>query len=285
MRIDVVFGGQQLTPADVRDASSPSSTCCARRRRSPSRWPMAPRGHPARELRRKSSRASKAFERSDVRLAGERRMLAIPGFDLGNSPARVHARGRRGKDHPADDDERHAARCSAAQGARDVVVASYVNYTAVCTMLRAALRGGADIAMVCAGQDRQFALEDAACAGRYVHNVSKRLTGVELNDAAQACALIDRKYGDNIMRLFDASEHGRALAEAGFGEDLAACAAWIPTRSSGCRRYFRSMSEAARAASFSLRRRYSLADLVDVAAGTGSVLERELCVMALRTRS
>ena len=29
---------------------------------------------------------SKQFERSEVRLAGERRMLAIPGFDMGNSP-------------------------------------------------------------------------------------------------------------------------------------------------------------------------------------------------------
>ena len=29
---------------------------------------------------------SKAFERTDVRLAGERRMMPIPGFDLGNSP-------------------------------------------------------------------------------------------------------------------------------------------------------------------------------------------------------
>jgi 2-phosphosulfolactate phosphatase len=29
---------------------------------------------------------SKQFERRDVRLAGERKMLAIPGFDFGNSP-------------------------------------------------------------------------------------------------------------------------------------------------------------------------------------------------------
>ena len=49
----------------------------------------------------------------------------------------------------------------------------------------------------------------------------KRLTDVVLNDAAQACALIDRKYGEQIVRLFDASEHGRALRDAGFGDDLA----------------------------------------------------------------
>jgi 2-phosphosulfolactate phosphatase len=92
-------------------------------------------------------------------------------------------------------------------------------------MLRAALRGGADITIVCAGQDRQFALEDAACAGRYVSQIVKRLHSVELNDAALAASLIDRRYGDNLMRLFETAAHGRALAAAGFEEDLAACAA------------------------------------------------------------
>jgi 2-phosphosulfolactate phosphatase len=92
-------------------------------------------------------------------------------------------------------------------------------------MLRAAVRGGSDIAIICAGRDRQFALEDAGCAGRYVNSVSKRMATIALNDAAQACALIDGKYGDQVQRLFDASEHGRALRDAGFGDDLAACAA------------------------------------------------------------
>jgi phosphosulfolactate phosphohydrolase-like enzyme len=36
--------------------------------------------------------------------------------------------------------------------------------------------------------------------------------------------LIDRKYGDNLMRLFNTAAHGRALAAAGFEGDLAACA-------------------------------------------------------------
>jgi phosphosulfolactate phosphohydrolase-like enzyme len=48
---------------------------------------------------------------------------------------------------------------------------------------------------------------------------------VKLNDAALAASLIDRKYGDNLMRLFSTAAHGRALAAAGFEADLAACAA------------------------------------------------------------
>jgi len=51
------------------------------------------------------------------------------------------------------------------------------------------------------------------------------LTGVFANDAAQACALIDKRYGEQVLKLFEASEHGRALRDAGFGDDLTACAA------------------------------------------------------------
>ena len=75
------------------------------------------------------------------------------------------------------------------------------------------------------GRDRQFALEDAGCAGRFVDNVSNGAPDVLLNDAAQACALIDRKFGDHLVGLFDASEHGRLLRDAGFGHDLDVCAA------------------------------------------------------------
>ncbi|MEO6876918.1 MAG: 2-phosphosulfolactate phosphatase, partial [Gemmatimonadaceae bacterium] len=154
----------------------------------------------------------------------ERKMLPVPGFDLGNSPLEFKREAVEGKTILLTTTNGTQA-ITAAQGARDVVVASYVNYTAVLTMLRTALRGGTDIMIVCAGRDRQFSLEDAGCAGRYVANVAKRLSGIELNDAAQACALIDRKYGEHVARLFEASEHGRSLRAAGFGDDLVACAA------------------------------------------------------------
>jgi 2-phosphosulfolactate phosphatase len=151
-------------------------------------------------------------------------MLKMDGFDLGNSPGEHTREIVEGKTVLlTTTNGTHAL--LAVQGARDVVVASYVNMSAVSAMLRAALRGGADVAIVCAGQDRQFALEDAACAGRYVYQITKRLQQTELNDAALAASLIDRKYGDNLMRLFSTAAHGRALAAAGFEGDLAACAA------------------------------------------------------------
>ena len=167
---------------------------------------------------------SKSLERSHVRLAGERKMLAIPGFDLGNSPREFTREAVEGKTVLLSTTNGTGA-LVALQGARDVAVASYVNFSAVLAMLRAAARGGSDLSIICAGRERQFSLEDAACAGRYVRHISKSLPTTELNDAARACVMIDRRYGDSLSRLFDEASHGRALTEAGFAEDLVICAA------------------------------------------------------------
>ncbi len=167
---------------------------------------------------------SKQFERSQVRLAGERRMLMIPGFDMGNSPLEFTEAAVSGRTVLINTTNGTRALLGI-QGARDIVIASYVNLSAVSAMLRAAARSDTDIAIVCAGTEGHFSLEDAACAGRYVSSISNTASSsVVPNDAAQACALIDRKYGDNIEKIFKDSSHGQALAEAGFGDDLVASA-------------------------------------------------------------
>ncbi len=224
MRLDVVFGIQQLAAVDLQQrvvavidvlrASTTIAVALSHGART-----IIPLDNSEEVVTR-----AKQFERAAVRTAGERRMLKMEGFDLGNSPLEHTTEAVEGKTVLLTTTNGTRALLSV-QGARDVVVGSYVNLTAVSTMLRTALRGGADITLVCAGNDRQFALEDAACAGRFVHQILKRLPGVELNDAAAAAQMIDKKYGDNLKRLFESAAHGRALAAAGFGEDLAACAA------------------------------------------------------------
>ena len=222
MRIDVLYGVQQLASQDVQgrvvaviDVLRASTTVAVALANG------AKAVIPFESSDEVVARA-KHLERDDVLLAGERRMHAIPGFDLGNSPREYSAEAVEGKTVLLTTTNGTVA-LAGIQGARDVVVASYVNYSAVSAMIRAAARGEADVTIVCAGRDRQFALEDAACAGRFTRAVS-RPSLVRLNDAAQACSLIDRRYGDRLDRLFEDSEHGRALAEAGFAEDLILCA-------------------------------------------------------------
>jgi len=223
MRIDVFFGSQALTPADVSGrviavidvlrASTSIAVALANGAKS-----VIPFDSPEEAVTRRTS-----LDKSDVRLAGERKMLMIPGFDLGNSPREFTPEAIEGKTVLMVTTNGTGS-LTAVQGARDVVVASFVNFSAVLALLRTAARGGTDIAIICSGRDRQFSLEDAACAGRYARQITRRMTGTELNDAARAAMLIDKKYGDNILKLFQDSTHGRALSEAGFAEDVAMCA-------------------------------------------------------------
>ena len=224
MRLEVFFGSQALTPADVAGrvvavidvlrASTSIAVALANGARS-----VIPFDSPEEAVTRRLS-----LDKSEVRLAGERKMVMIPGFDLGNSPREFTAEAIGGKTVLMVTTNGTGS-LTAVQGARDVVVASYVNFSAVLALLRTAARGGTDITIICSGRERQFSLEDAACAGRYARQIAKRLASADLNDAARAAQLIDKKYGDNLKRLFEESTHGRALAEAGFTEDLDICAA------------------------------------------------------------
>ncbi len=166
---------------------------------------------------------AKAFERDEVRLAGERRMRKIEGFDLGNSPGEFTPEAVEGRTVLMTTTNGTAA-FSAAAGAKAVYAAAYVNFTPVLAVMRRALRRGADLAVICAGHDGRFSLEDAVCAGRFVRHATRRLTGVAHNDAALAAVQLHRKFGTDVWRVFETSGHGQALAEAGFADDLVACA-------------------------------------------------------------
>ena len=222
MRLDVFFGVQQLGTADVQGrvvavidvlrASTSIAVALANGAKA-----VVPFDSSEDVVNR-----AKQFERREVKLAGERKMHAIPGFDLGNSPREFTAEAVEGKTILFTTTNGTQA-LTAVQGARDVVVASYVNFSATLAMLRAAARGGTDVSIVCAGRDKQFSIEDSACAGRYARYIAQRLTGVVMNDAALACTMIDRRYGDNLTRLFNEASHGKALAEAGYADDLVLC--------------------------------------------------------------
>ncbi|HMA20450.1 MAG TPA: 2-phosphosulfolactate phosphatase [Gemmatimonadaceae bacterium] len=222
MKLDVFMSPGEIAPGDVQGRVVAvidvlrASTCIAVALTNGARTVV-----PVEDVDEAITR-SKQFDRSEVRLAGERKMVAIPGFDMGNSPLEFTQEAVNGRTVLITTTNGTRA-LLALQGARDIVVASYVNHAAVSAMLRAAARSN-DISIVCAGTEGHFSLEDAACAGRYVRSISQHGSSMTVNDAAHACALIDGKYGDNIAEIFKDSRHGQALAEAGFGDDLVACA-------------------------------------------------------------
>ena len=166
---------------------------------------------------------ARSLERSDVLLAGERKMVPIRGFDLGNSPGEFTPAVVQGKTIVMTTTNGTAA-LAGAQGAHEVLVGSFANYSVVVAWLRAAARADKSITLVCAGTDGRFALEDAICAGRFVRAIARRGIEAELGDAARIAAMIDRQMGADLPSVLRDSEHGRALIEAGHGDDVAYCA-------------------------------------------------------------
>lgn len=223
MRVDVFFTPQELAPSDVANrvvavvdvlrASTSIAVALANGARA-----VMPLANSEEVVSR-----SKSLTKSEVRLAGERKSKQIEGFDMGNSPLEYTKEVVEGKTIVTTTTNGTPA-ILAVQGARDVVIASYVNFSAVLSMLRSAARGGTDVTLLCAGQDRRFALEDAACAGMFVQQITAKHPKAETNDAAKAATLIDKKYGTNIVRLLRSCAHGIVLEEAGFGDDLEVCA-------------------------------------------------------------
>ena len=224
MRVDVFFGASSMTSADVNgrvvvviDVLRASTTIAAA-------LANGARSVIPFESAEEAITRSKSFARGDYKLAGERRNLMIPGFDLGNSPREFTREQVEGKSILLTTTNGTAA-LVAVQGAREVVVGCYANFTAVLSLVRAAARGGNDIVILAAGSDRRFSLEDATCAGRFVRMAALRNPGAVLNDAAVTALLLHRRYGADLSRLFADASHGRALVEAGFAEDLPVCGA------------------------------------------------------------
>lgn len=224
MRIDVIFGPSAFNSADVQGrlavvidvlrASSTIATALANGARN-----VIPFDSVDEAITR-----SKSFEKGEVALAGERRMLPIAGFEFGNSPSQFVSEAVAGKTILFTTTNGTAA-LLAVQGAREVFVAGFVNFSAVLTVLRAAVRSGNDIVLLCAGNDRQFALEDAVCAGRFVRALLRRSPELELNDAALVALTIERGYRRDITQLGRDASHARALSEAGLERDVTDCLA------------------------------------------------------------
>src|SRR6266542_3591079 len=131
------------------------------------------------------------LEKNGYVLAGERKSLKIEGFPLGNSPREMTAE-----------------------------VAAAVNFSAVAERARAVFEERGDLVIVCAGREKQFALEDGYVAGRLVKAVRKGRRKIALNDAATVVLDLPSRFA-NWAAALGASEAARELRAADLGEDVA----------------------------------------------------------------
>jgi 2-phosphosulfolactate phosphatase len=143
-------------------------------------------------------------------LGGERSAVRIEGFDVGASPREFLGEPRA-----------EAVIFSTTNGTRAILAAagrcdhvylvSLLNLSAVAG---AARELGEDVAVLCAGFQGSFALDDAYCAGRIVE-----LLDGDRGDAAKAAAIIAGAFPDAHTALL-----ARTYGPPGLEDDIAFCA-------------------------------------------------------------
>ena len=208
MRVHVAFGPGEQTPApvgivvDVLRATSTMTQalaagyrrvlCCA-------------------EI--EEARAIAASEGS-AKLAGERRLEHIEGFDFGNSPREL-AGGPAAETLVLTTTNGTRLLVAAAARFEQVFVGSLLNLDAVAAAARAP---GEDVAVLCAGVLGELALDDAYCAGR----IAAALGG-ENEDSAEAAVRLAASFPDALAGL-GASRSARNLRRHGLEADIDWCA-------------------------------------------------------------
>jgi 2-phosphosulfolactate phosphatase len=156
-------------------------------------------------------------------LGGERDSVALPGFDVGNSPREYSAARVHGKVVVTTTTNGTQA-LLAAREAETLLVGAFVNLPSVVKRLRTLSPSGENLTLVCAGQEGAEALEDTACAGAIVAAV--RGEGLTKPLETGAAAALDKwtRGGSSPQMAFARAAHARTLMAKGFQHDLDAAA-------------------------------------------------------------
>jgi 2-phosphosulfolactate phosphatase len=154
-----------------------------------------------------------------VLLGGERGGLPLPGFDHGNSPREYTAPVCGGTTLVLTTTNGTRALLRAAEAER-VLVAGFVNYSAVCEQLKQEVR---PVHIVCAGTEGEVTLEDTLLAGALVDFLCED-GEVRLNDAGRLAWDCFENHGRVLVGALEVSRGGTQLRQLGYDEDIRAAA-------------------------------------------------------------
>ena len=208
MRVHVAFTPGELTPAPVGivvDVLRATSTICQALSSGYGRVLCCAEVDEARELAQSEGLA---------KLAGERRLEPIEGFDFGNSPRELDGEAA-AETLILTTTNGTRLLVAAAERFDRVYVGSLLNVDSVAA---AARESGEDVAVLCAGVLGELALDDAYCAGR----IAEALGG-EPEDSAQAAILLARSF-PNALDGLGASRSAANLRRHGLEADVERCA-------------------------------------------------------------
>jgi 2-phosphosulfolactate phosphatase len=162
-------------------------------------------------------------------LAGEQHAVKPPDFDFDNSPSELSRAAIRGRGLVLCTTNGTAV-VSQLRAAEHLLIGCLRNASAVAAaalQLATETTGDGHIAVVCAGLNGEFVLDDAAAAGvivdRVVHAAQAHGVRPTLTDAAQAAVRIRHSFSSLVDAMTN-SNGGATLRRIGATDDIAFCA-------------------------------------------------------------
>jgi 2-phosphosulfolactate phosphatase len=150
-------------------------------------------------------------------LAGERDGKKIENFELGNSPLEFTEE-KVGDKIVVMTTTNGTSVFNRLHNAGEVFCCGLVNVSLVANRVASIQE---NVAIVCAGRDGGFSIEDTLCGGMLIHLLmtthKKRVT---MSDAGSLALLLYRSNRTAIKQTIQQGEHSRFLAELGFAADV-----------------------------------------------------------------
>ncbi|NMA96216.1 MAG: 2-phosphosulfolactate phosphatase [Clostridiales bacterium] len=162
---------------------------------------------------------SKNYEKDTFILGGERNSEKIEGFHLSNSPGEFSREQVEDKTVLITTTNGTRAITKAAY-AKEVVLASFINITAICDYVAAL---GQDVAIVCAGTFGQFSADDVLVAGALIHGLYNKNIPIELDDLGMTAKFMYEHSKNDIHGVLSQTSHYSTLKELGLERDLEDC--------------------------------------------------------------
>lgn len=162
---------------------------------------------------------SKNYEKDTFILGGERNAEKIEGFHLSNSPWEYSREQVEDKTVLITTTNGTRAITKAAD-AKEVVLASFINITAICDYVAAL---GQDIAIICAGTLGKFSADDTLVAGALICGLHNKDIPLQLDDLGMTAELMYEHSRNDLHGILSKTRHYSKLKELGLERDLDDC--------------------------------------------------------------
>lgn len=160
----------------------------------------------------------------DILLGGERDAVKIDGFDLDNSPLSYKKEIVFGKTIviTTTNGTRALKKCLLS---KYVFLGSFINAKKTADhIIKNIVHDSNDtIAIVCAGTNQRFTLEDILCAGYFTELLKEGLPDIMLDDLSIASFELYKKFENNPHEVLKYSYHYSHLKRLGFDDDIEFC--------------------------------------------------------------